>query len=81
MKPKLFIGSSTEGKPIADAIHAVLYKEVECTVWTEGVFQLSEYQLQSLMRQVRASQFGVFVFSSDDVADVPEGYFASRATM
>jgi predicted nucleotide-binding protein len=45
MKPKLFIGSSTEGKNVAEAIHAVLQREAECTVWTEGVFQLSESSL------------------------------------
>jgi predicted nucleotide-binding protein len=66
MKPKLFIGSSTEGKNVAEAIHAVLQREAECTVWTEGVFQLSESSLQSLMRQVHTSEFGVFVFSPDD---------------
>lgn len=66
MKPKLFIGSSTEGKPVAEAIHAVLQRDAECRVWTEGVFQLSESNLQNLMRQVRTSEFGIFVFSPDD---------------
>jgi predicted nucleotide-binding protein len=66
MKPKLFIGSSREGKNVAEAIHAVLQREAECTVWTEGVVQLSESNLQSLMRQVRTSEFAVFVFSPDD---------------
>jgi predicted nucleotide-binding protein len=41
MKPKTFIGSSTEAIHIAEAIHAELQKDVECTVWTHGVFKLS----------------------------------------
>jgi hypothetical protein len=70
MKPKLFIGSSAEGKNVADAIQANLYREAECTVWTQGVFQLSDYNLQNLMRQVHASEFGVFVFSPDDITEM-----------
>jgi predicted nucleotide-binding protein len=68
MKPKVFIGSSTEGKSFAEAIHAYLFHEAECTVWTEGVFGPSDYTLQSLLRQARASEFGIFVFSPDDLA-------------
>jgi predicted nucleotide-binding protein len=49
MKPKLFIGSSVEGKPIAEAIHSELQSETECTIWTHGVFGLSNSNIESLM--------------------------------
>jgi hypothetical protein len=66
MKPKIFIGSSSEGKRFADAIHIELQGEAECTVWTQGVFGLSDSNIESLMKQVDTSEFGVFVFSPDD---------------
>jgi predicted nucleotide-binding protein len=66
MKPRIFIGSSTEGKPVADAIHSELQREAECTVWTHGIFGLSATNIENLKRQVDTSEFGIFVFSADD---------------
>jgi hypothetical protein len=66
MKPRIFIGSSSEGKSVADAIHSELQSEAECTVWTQGVFGLSDSNLEALKRQVDTSEFGIFVFSPDD---------------
>ena len=68
MKPKIFIGSSREGVNIADAIHANLTYDAECTVWNSGVFQLSQTTLSDLVRVLRESDFGVFVFSPDDIS-------------
>ena len=67
MKPKIFIGSSREGVNIADAVHANLTYEAECTVWKDGVFQLSQNTLADLVRVLRDSDFGIFIFSPDDV--------------
>jgi hypothetical protein len=66
MKPKLFIGSSSEAKDIANAIHSNLLNDAECTVWTNGVFGISEDQRESFKRQLDTSDFGAFVFSPDD---------------
>jgi len=76
MKPKLFIGSSTEGKDIADAIHTNLQNEAECTPWPYGVFGLSEGYIQSLIEQVNRSDFGVFVFSPEDAVKIREKLFS-----
>jgi hypothetical protein len=70
IRPKVFIGSSTEGKDIADAIDFGLQGDAESTVWTNGVFRLADSTLNSLMRQVLESDFGVFVFSGDDTAEI-----------
>jgi hypothetical protein len=70
MKPKAFIGSSREGLDIANAIHTALTKDAECTVWNAGVFGLSGNTLGSLMEHARASDFGIFVFSPDDTAEI-----------
>ena len=68
MKPKVFIGSSREGVLIADAIHANLTYDAECTVWKDGVFLLSGNTLNDLIRTLRDVDFGVFVFSPDDLS-------------
>lgn len=68
MKPKIFIGSSREGIAIANAIHANLTYEAECTVWKDGVFQPSSSTLIDLMRILRTSDFAIFVFSPDDIS-------------
>lgn len=67
MKPKVFIGSSREGVKIANAIHGNLTREAECTVWNQGIFNLSQSTLTDLIRALRESDFGIFVFSPDDV--------------
>lgn len=67
MKPKIFVGSSGEASGFARAIHAELTKVAECTVWTEGAFGLSEHTVEGLMRNLRDSDFGIFVLAPDDV--------------
>lgn len=68
MKPKVFIGSSREGLDIANAIHANLTREAECTVWSNGVFQISGSTIYNLITALRNSDFGIFVFSPDDLS-------------
>jgi predicted nucleotide-binding protein len=69
MKPKLFIGSSKEGLSVANAIHTALSGDSECTVW-KYAFPLSGNTLSSIMEAARASDFGVFVFTPDDVTQM-----------
>jgi hypothetical protein len=66
MKPRIFIASSTEGKPVAEAIRTVLRRDAECMVWSDGAFGLSRSNVANLMKEVETSQFGIFVFSADD---------------
>lgn len=68
MKPKVFIGSSREGLDIANAVHANLTRDAECTVWANGVFQISGTTIYSLIQALRESDFGIFVFSPDDLS-------------
>ncbi|MCX4146899.1 MULTISPECIES: nucleotide-binding protein [Paraburkholderia] len=70
MKPRVFIGSSTEGKAVANAIDANLQGVAEPVVWTRGVFGLSGTTVNDLMEQVRNADFGIFVFSQDDTAEI-----------
>jgi len=66
MKPRLFIGSSTEGLDVAYAIQENLNREIDVTVWNQGFFNLSNYPLEDL-GNIREFDFGLFVFTPDDV--------------
>lgn len=67
MKPKVFIGSSAESVAIADAVHANLTYHAECTVWKHA-FQLAAHTMGELMRNLRETDFGIFILSPDDTA-------------
>lgn len=70
MKPRIFIGSSLEGKPIADAIQANFTYEAYPTVWDQMIFQPSSYPLDSLLNAVAENDFGILVLSPDDVLKI-----------
>lgn len=68
-KPRLFIGSSREALRIAEAVHANLDEDFECTIWTQGVFGLSSANLESLEERLGQSDFAVLVVTPDDVTE------------
>ena len=67
MKPKVFIGSSTEALPIANAIHQNIAFQAQVTVWDQGIFELSRPNLESLVAAPPEFDFAIFVFSPDDL--------------
>lgn len=69
-KPSVFIASSVEGLPIADAINANLEHDAHCTIWRGGTFKLSSQTVDDLVKKSSAIDFAVFVFTPDDVATI-----------
>jgi hypothetical protein len=76
-RPSAFVGSSSEGLPIAYAIQTNLEDDADVLVWTQDVFRPSEFVLESLLRQLDEADVGVFVFSADDTVRIRGEEFAT----
>ncbi|MCJ7459858.1 MAG: nucleotide-binding protein [candidate division Zixibacteria bacterium] len=70
MKPKILIASSVESLTIAYAVQENLEQEADITVWTQGVFDLTKSTLDNLIISINNSDYGVFIFSPDDVTKI-----------
>lgn len=63
----MFIGSSTEGLRVAQALQAELEHDVDATIWSQAVFGVSEGGLEALERQARNFDFASLVLTPDDL--------------
>jgi hypothetical protein len=63
----MFIGSSAEGLPVAQALQAELDHDVETTIWSQGVFGLSGGTLETLMATIGQFDFAALVLTPDDL--------------
>lgn len=68
-RPTMFIGSSKEGLAVAKAIKNNLWRDIEITTWPH-VFEPTKNTLEELAEIVSKFDFGVFVFSRDDVSTI-----------
>jgi predicted nucleotide-binding protein len=67
MKPKLFIGSSTQRLPIARALKQMLADSAEVAVWDDPAqFPIGDFILDSLIRVSVNYDFAIVIFGQDD---------------
>lgn len=69
-KIRVFIMSSAEALPIARAIqNAFAHDPFLFVLWTDGVFRVSNYTLQSLEAQIDDSDFAIAIAHADDMTE------------
>ena len=66
-KPRVFIGSSSEAKKVAEAIHRNLDHDCFCEIWTHGIFGVGTYPLEALIEQANKADYAIMVLHPDDV--------------
>ncbi len=66
-RPRLFVGSSQEGKDVAHAVRQQLKDVAEVTLWSDGPFGLSSGTLESLVAALPQFDFAVLVVTADDL--------------
>lgn len=69
--PRVFIGSSTEGKDVAERLAARLDSNgsIETKVWTQSVFDVGGHVLDALILQASTVDFAVLVLRPDDFVE------------
>lgn len=67
-RPTLFIGSSSEGLQVAEALQSLLDHSCQVQVWSQGTFGLGTGTLESLVAATGQFDFAVLVLTPDDVA-------------
>lgn len=65
-KRTLFIGSSTASLPAANVLQGQLQHDADVNVWNQGIFGVSDYTLDRLLRATKEFDFAAFVFGADD---------------
>ncbi len=71
-RPRVFLGSSSEGLKIAKNLQVLLDHSCEVTIWSQGVFGLSAGTLESLVLALDDFDFAVLVLTPDDMVNSRE---------
>lgn len=66
MKPKIFIGSSSEGMEIAEAIYNNISDFSFPEIWDQSLTTLSQSTLNNLISAIHKFDFAIFVFGAED---------------
>ena len=69
MLPRVFIGSSAEGRRYAELVARELYGIAECNPWYDNVFEVGGETQDSLITALGSSDFSVLVMTADDIRD------------
>lgn len=68
-RPRIFIGSSSEGLTVAEALQLNLDHDAEVTIWSQGVFGLSGGSLETLVKALPSFDFAILVLTPDDLTE------------
>ncbi|MCB1229709.1 MAG: nucleotide-binding protein [Verrucomicrobiae bacterium] len=66
-RPNVFIGSSSEGLEVAEAIQLNLDNTCDVKIWHQGVFGLMRGTLEDLVKQMDSFDFAILVLTPDDL--------------
>lgn len=71
IKPKLFIGSSSEELPLAEKARDILQSDFDVTIWNErvwdtAVFKINQNFLADLLKASLQFDFGILIGTNDD---------------
>lgn len=62
----MFIGSTVEALPLANALHTNLDHDIEVTIWNHGLFEPGRNTWSELVEKAANFDFALFIFSGDD---------------
>lgn len=66
-RASVFVGSSSEGLPVAEGIQENLNQVADVSLWTQGVFELSQSFIESLIAELDKVDFAVLILAGDDL--------------
>lgn len=71
-KISIFIGGSSEGLKFANKVKNTFeeHEDIECTIWDNNTFQYNESFLDSLSKASIIHDFGIFIATKDDLAQI-----------
>lgn len=64
--PKVFVGCSSKGLDIANALQVNLQADAQVEIWKAGLFGLSQNTLEALFQILDSHDFAVLIFTRDD---------------
>lgn len=65
-KPRIFISSSSEGKPILDALYLELNNDYELIRWDKDFFEPSKFTLECFEEKAASHDYAIFILHPDD---------------
>jgi hypothetical protein len=75
MKPRIFIGSSSEGLYAAEYVKNYFSTDYDCVIWNDNVFKYNKSFLETLLNSASLFDFGFLIFTKDDLALVRDNAF------
>ena len=69
MKPRVFIGSSSESKKIAEKVKSLLEPDCTCILWYDEFFELGKCTYHNLIEKSISFDYAIFIGDKDDYVE------------